>query len=105
MNVIEVFRDRGIRDFRLISKGDLENAISMGLFSSQASVNRRLQELQKEGFKPVVVPYSDGKRAYWVDAELGGDSELVEQVFNDYPSKFSSVPVNCGEIAFESDYS
>ena len=30
---------------KLISEGDLLNAISLGLFSSQASVNRRLNEL------------------------------------------------------------
>lgn len=105
MNIIQEFRNKGIQDFRIISQGDLENAISLGLFSSQASVNRRLQELQKEGFNPVVVPYSDGKRAYWVDAKISGANELLEQVFSDFPSKFNSVPVKCTEIAFGLDYS
>jgi hypothetical protein len=105
METIKSFREKGIRDFRLISKGNLQNAISMGLFSSQASVNTRLGELEKKGYKPVVVPYSDGKRAYWVDAELPQDDVVLGKVFNDYPSRFNSVPVKCAEIAIGSDYS
>lgn len=105
MKTIRQFKDQGIRDFRLISKGDLENAISMGLFSSQAAVNRRLKELAKEGYKPVVVPYSDGKRTFWVDVLLSDEGRLLENIYTDFPSKFSSIPVRCEEIAFESDYS
>ncbi len=99
MNTIRSIREKGISDFRLISKGDMQNAISMGVFSSQASVNRRLSELKQQGYKPVVVPYSDGKRVYWVDTQLPDDEILQQKVFNDYPSRFSSVPVNCQEIA------
>lgn len=105
MDTIRNFREQGIRDFRLIVKGDLQNAISMGVFSSQASVNKRLGELKKQGYKPVVVPYSDGKRVYWVDARLPADEMLMEKVFNDYPSRFNSVPVNCMEIAIALDSS
>ena len=99
MNTIRSIREKGIRDFRLISRGDMQNAISMGVFSSQASVNRRLSELKKQGYKPVVVPYSDGKRVYWVDAQIPDNEFLQEKVFEDYPSRFSSIPVNCQEIA------
>jgi hypothetical protein len=105
MDTIRSFQEKGIRDFRLIVKGNMQNAISMGLFSSQAAVNSRLKELQKNGYKPVVVPYSDGKRAYWVDAKLSVDEAILDKVFNDYPSRFNSVPVKCTEIAIESDYS
>lgn len=99
METIRSFQDKGIRDFRLIVKGNLQNAISMGLFSSQAAVNQRLGELNKKGYKPVVVPYSDGKRVYWIDAKLPQDEAVLEKVFNDYPSRFNSVPVSCAEIA------
>ncbi|MFT5131980.1 MAG: hypothetical protein ACI9SC_000443 [Gammaproteobacteria bacterium] len=103
MATIKSFQDSGVRDFRLIVKGNLQNAISMGLFSNQSSVNKRLNELKKKGYKPVVVPYSDGKRVYWIDAELPQDEAILGKVFNDYPSRFSSIPVNCMEIAMASD--
>ena len=83
METIKSIREKGIRDYRLISQGNLQNAISMGLFSSQASVNKRLRELEKKGYKPIVVPYSDGKRAYWVDAQLPQDDAVLGKVFND----------------------
>jgi len=105
METIKGFREKNIRDFRLIVKGNLQHAISMGLFSSQASVNQRLGELKKKGYKPVVVPYSDGKRVYWIDARLPEDAAMLDKVFNDYPSRFSSLPVSCTEIAMGPDYS
>ena len=105
METIRSFQNKGVRDFRLIVKGNMQNAISMGLFSSQAAVNNRLNELKKKGYKPVVVPYSDGKRVFWVDAKLSTDQAILDKVFNDYPSRFSSVPVKCTEIAIESEYS
>ncbi len=105
MVTIRSFRDKDVSDFRLIVKGNLQNAISMGLFSSQASVNKRLRELKKKGYKPVVVPYSDGKRVYWIDTKLPEDEVLLGKIFSDYPSRFSSIPVNCTEIAIAPDYS
>ncbi len=102
---IRTFQNKGVSDYRLIVKGNLQNAISMGLFSSQASVNKRLSELKKKGLKAVVVPYADGKRVYWVDAMLADDEIVLSRVFEQYPSKFSSLPVKCEEIAKDAEYS
>ena len=99
MATIRDLQSKGISDYRLIARGDLQNAISLGLFSTQAAVNERLGELRDKGYKPVVVPYSDIKRIYWVDARIMGNSGIVEQIFQGYPSQFSSVPVKCDQIA------
>lgn len=45
---IKTIRAKGVEDVRLISGGNLQNAISMGLFSSQTAVNKRLSELEKK---------------------------------------------------------
>ena len=102
---IKNIQAKGVEDVRVIARGNLQNAISMGLFSSQAAVNKRLSELKKKGLKPVVVPYSDEKRVYWIDAKLPEDERMLESVFSDYPARFTSIPVKCTEIAIESDYS
>jgi hypothetical protein len=99
MAVVEDLRARGVSDYRLISKGDLGNAISLGLFSSQEAVNARLQELKEKGFHPVVVPYSSVQRFHWLDVRVPAVPELLEQLFDGYPSRYSSVPVQCSEIA------
>jgi len=99
LNTIENLKLKGVSDYRLISRGNLQNAVSLGLFSSQAAVNGRLQELEKRGYKPVVVPYDNGKRVYWVDVALKVESQLLQTIFKDYPSRYNSVPVNCQNIA------
>lgn len=99
MQVVENLKKRGVRDYRLISKGNLGNAVSLGLFSSQEAVNARLQELKEKGFQPVVVPYSNMQRFYWVDVRVPTMPEILDQLFDGYPSRYSSVPVQCSEIA------
>ena len=99
MAVVEDLRRQGVRDYRLISKGDLGNAVSLGLFSSQEAVNGRLQELKGKGFQPVVVPYSNVQRFYWLDVRVPAAPEILDQLFQGYPSRYSSVPVQCSEIA------
>lgn len=99
MAVVEDLRRQGVRDYRLISKGDLGNAVSLGLFSSQEAVNERLRELKEKGFLPVVVPYASSQRFHWLDVRVPAVPEILDQVFQGYPSRYSSVPVQCSEIA------
>lgn len=98
MEVLQELKSKGVSDYRLIRRGDLVNAISLGIFSSQSAVNKRLSELQGKGYKPVVVPYSRVKKIYWVDVKLESLSGDIEGIFSGYPSRFNSVPVNCDEI-------
>ena len=92
-------RKQGINDLHVIRSGDLLNAVSLGLFSSQASVNRRLNEIQATGYQPVVVPYSAGKQIYWFDVKIDRQSEYTNELFSDIPARFKAVPIKCNEIA------
>ena len=96
---IEDLKNKGIKDYRLIDTGDLRNAISLGLFSTQAIVNKRLNDLKNKGYKPIVVPYHDAKVIYWIDVTLVNQKELLNEMFLEFPSRFNSVPMNCSEIA------
>jgi hypothetical protein len=96
---IKDLKSKGVKDYRLISSGDLRNAISLGLFSTQAIVNKRLNELKSKGYQPIVVPYHNAKVVYWVDVKLMGQQNLLNDLFTEYPSRFNSVPMNCSEIA------
>ena len=96
---IEDLKSKGVSDFRLINSGDLLNAISLGLFSTQASVNKRLNELKSKGYQPIVVPYHEARVIYWVDVKLIDTQKLLNELFTDFPSRFNSIPMNCAEIA------
>ena len=101
LQTMEDLKKKGVKDYRLIETGDLRNAISLGLFSTQASVNRRLNELSNKGYKPVVIPRRDKKAVYWVDVRLVGQQDVLNQMFTEYPASFNSIPVNCSEIALQ----
>lgn len=99
MAMLEDLKDRGIRDYRLINRGSLENAISLGLFSSQSAVNDRISELKQKGYKAIVVPYTNANQIYWLDIRVPANTGLIEEMYSGYPGQFKSVPVHCESIA------
>jgi hypothetical protein len=92
-------KQKGVKDMRLIREGDLLNAISLGLFSSQASINRRLNEIKTKGYQSVVVPYSGGKKVHWFDVSVVQNSDYVNDLFTGFPARFKALPVECNAIA------
>jgi hypothetical protein len=92
---------KGVTDMRLIREGDLSNAISLGLFSSQASINRRLNEIKAKGYQSVVIPYSGGNKIHWFDVSVVKDSDYVNDLFTGFPARFNALPVDCNEIAMQ----
>jgi hypothetical protein len=87
----------GLEDYMLIRRGGMKNAISLGLFSSQESVNRRLAELGDKGYQPVVVPRYQAERRYWFDvAEFAWSGAGLEEV--DLPLAVPRRPALCGQI-------
>jgi len=97
--VLEEMQGKGLGDYRLINRGDLENAISLGLFSSREAVDARLRELQEKGYVPVVVPYQDMKKTYWVDVEAISAAALTDALQNEYPAKHASAQINCDAVS------
>ena len=78
---IEDFQAQGIEDFYLIRRGGLNNdAISLGLFSSQDAVNRRLAELNEKGYQPVVVPRWETRDNFYLAAELAAGYEDLDDL-------------------------
>jgi len=63
-------RRKGVRDTLLVNRDGFTNAISLGVFSSQDAVNRRLAEIERKGYKPVVVPRIETTDMRWLNVEL-----------------------------------
>lgn len=102
MRTIEELKQKGVGDYKLIQSGDLRHAISLGLFSTQARVNHRLNELKGKGYRPIVVPYRDAPVIYWVDVKLN-QQQILQEMFTGFPARFNSIPVECGKIASAGD--
>lgn len=91
---LEELKRKGLKDYYLVSKGDMKNAISLGLFSSQDAVNRRLVELEREGYHPVVVPQHKITQVYWLDIQA-----VDRQTLPDLPEEIKVIDKDCQEIA------
>ena len=96
---IKDLKQKGVKDILLVREGDLLNAISLGLFSSQASVNRRLNEIKTKGYQSIVVPYSGDNMIHWFDVTVIQNSDYVEELFTGFPARFKALPVECNAIA------
>ncbi|MGH8245575.1 MAG: hypothetical protein ACREUU_03985 [Gammaproteobacteria bacterium] len=99
--ILDELQKGGVGDMRLISRGNLQNAISLGLFTSQAAVNSRLSELERKGYHPVVVPYADAQRIFWLDVRVPSTDDTLGSMFSGIPAGYNSVPVKCAEIAID----
>ena len=62
--------EKGIGDIFIIKRGDMANAISLGVYSRKLSLERRLTELRRLGYEPGVVPRYRQKKATWYDAQF-----------------------------------
>lgn len=91
-------KEKGVEDLMLIRRGDLKNAISLGLFRSQDSVNRRLAELSKKGYQPVVVPRFETTDHYWVSAQLSEDHTSNFEIPNHIRGDAEQRSINCSTL-------
>lgn len=58
---------KGIHDYYVVTAGDTQNTISLGLFNDQANADRRLATVTSEGFPARVAERVDSAPAYWLD--------------------------------------
>jgi hypothetical protein len=95
---IDDLQNRGFTDYMLIRRGNLKNAISLGLFRSQDSVNRRLAELSEKGYSPVVVPRFETSDRYWLIGRLGEAHQDSFDATDELPAGVTASPIGCEAI-------
>jgi hypothetical protein len=71
---VRSLQDEGFRDISIIARGDMANAVSLGVYSRRSSLEKRLAELQARGYKPAVLPRHRTQKAAWFDIRLAADS-------------------------------
>lgn len=58
---------KGVRDYYVVTAGDQQNTISLGLFRDQANAERRRRELAELGFAPQLIQRTEDLPVYWID--------------------------------------
>jgi hypothetical protein len=90
---------KGVQDLMMISGGDMANAISLGVFSTQEAVNRRLEEMREQGYEPVVVPQYRDRQEVWLDVQSALDESIARQDLPALSQGVSAATRSCEEIA------
>jgi hypothetical protein len=77
---LDDLKSKGITDYFLIRRGEMRNAIQVGTFRSQESVTKRLAEMERSGYKALVVPKSEDVQRFWLDVAYDGEKESLRSL-------------------------
>ena len=59
---------RGVRDYYVVTAGDQENTVSLGLFRDLANAEKRRDELSAQGFAAVLEPRTEDAAQWWIES-------------------------------------
>ena len=68
-----------IKDYFLVVSGEQTNGVSLGVFSKFESAHRRINEMTKLGFKPVLEKVKLPRKEFWLDWPREDDIKLSPQ--------------------------
>jgi len=84
---VREMQEANIDDIYVIPRGDMANAISLGLYSQEESLERRISELERRGFSPSVLPRYRTVTASWFDVITSAAQPMtvgvLDQIFPD----------------------
>lgn len=85
---------KGVSDYYVVTAGDRQNTISLGLFHDPDNARRRQQKLIDLGFKPELKERTETLPEYWVDIALPADPKFDWRVYVPR-ADVSAKPVSC----------
>ena len=91
----EHLRGLGVDDIYIIPRGDMANAISLGVFSRKSSLERRLRELRSKSFDPSIGSRYKTTKASWFDVIFPVAAPLSVPEFTRKFATAEVVPSHC----------
>lgn len=74
LTVARELNGKGVRDYYVVTAGEQQNTISLGLFKERANADRRRAELAALGFAPAIAERTETLPVYWIDYAVAPDS-------------------------------
>ena len=68
---------RGVRDYYVVTAGDQQNTISLGLFRDRNNAERRRGEIAGLGFTPAITERLEELPVYWLEYAIAADATLA----------------------------
>jgi hypothetical protein len=84
LGVARQLSGKGVRDYYVVTAGDQQNTVSLGLFRDQGNAERRRAEIAALGLAPKVNARTEELPVYWLDFALAGTepADLAGRVAN-----------------------
>lgn len=86
---------KGIHDYYVVTAGDSQNTISLGLFNDESNAQGRVAKLQKLGFAAKVEQRVDTEPAYWVDYAVPAGAAFTWQAWLPGRNDLQSKSIDC----------
>lgn len=90
---------RGVRDYYVVTAGDQQNTVSLGLFRDEGNAERRRAQIIELGFDAQLTVRSEDRPLYWVDVAsrpADNDALLANLALVDVPRQ----PADCDWDAY-----
>jgi hypothetical protein len=85
----------GIRDYYVVTAGDRENTISLGLFRDRANAERRQEEMHNRGYTAEMSERVEEQRVFWVTLALPAQHAVDWRTLVSAPNELQANPVAC----------
>ncbi len=76
LGVARSLSSKGVRDYYVVTAGEQQNTVSLGLFREQANAERRRAEITALGFTPQLTQRTEELPVYWVDYATAREQPL-----------------------------
>jgi hypothetical protein len=86
---------KGIHDYYVVTAGDTQDTISLGLFNDESNANKRLEMVKKAGFPAKLEQRIETEPAYWLDYSVPAGSAFEWQAWLPGRNDLQSKPIDC----------
>lgn len=91
LEVARELSELGLRDYYVVTAGDRENTISLGLYEDRGNAESRLASVRDMGFEAEMRPRTESVPRYWLDVAVSEDDRRNwSEVLEDYPDASAS---------------
>jgi hypothetical protein len=85
----------GLRDYYVVTAGDRENTISLGLFRDQPNAEARRDEVQGLGFAPLLQERIEEIPNYWIEFAAEGDLNWAARLSTSAAAALQATDIDC----------
>ncbi len=95
LGVARALSAKGVRDYYVVTAGDQQNTVSLGLFREQANAERRRAEIAGMGFRPELIQRTEELPVYWIDIARDPDSRFAWRTRSGSAGDVREQPIDC----------